>query len=128
MKTEPLVKEVVINAPASKVWEAITTKESMKKWSFDITEFKPEVGFEFSFDVKKGDMYYMHRCKVLEVVPDKKLSYSWRYEGYAGNTTVTFELFPEGNNTKLRLTHEGIETFPQETTDFARENFDMGWT
>lgn len=128
MKTTPLVKEVVINAPAQKVWEAITTKEGMKMWSFDISEFRPEVGFEFRFEAKKDDMVYRHICVISEVIPNKKLSYSWRYDGYAGNTLVTFELFPEGDKTKLKLTHEGLETFPQETTDFARENFDMGWT
>ncbi|MCL4540124.1 MAG: hypothetical protein M1378_11115 [Bacteroidetes bacterium] len=32
------------------------------------------------------------------MVPQKKLAYSWRYEGHEGNSRVTFELFPKGNN------------------------------
>ncbi len=28
---------------------------------------------------------------------------------------------------KLRLTHEGLETFPQHDEDFSVENFTKGW-
>ena len=46
----------------------------------------------------------------FDVVDGKKLTYSWRYDGYPGNSFVTFELFGEGQKTRLKLTHEGIET------------------
>jgi len=62
------------------------------------------------------------------VIPNKKLSYSWRYDGYPGDSYVTFELFEEGDKTRLKLTHEGIESFGTDNPDFARENFDAGWT
>ena len=71
---------------------------------------------------------YTHLCKVLEVIPNKKLSYSWRYKDYEGNSVVTFELFDEGDKTRLKLTHAGLETFPQNNKDFARESFAQGWT
>jgi uncharacterized protein YndB with AHSA1/START domain len=32
------------------VWKAITNAADMKQWYFDIPGFKPEVGFEFSFN------------------------------------------------------------------------------
>lgn len=71
----------------------------------------------------------MHLCKVTEVVQGKKLTYSWRYDGFEGNSFVTFELFPEGNKTRLKLTHAGLETFPVTANkDFAKENFAEGWT
>jgi uncharacterized protein YndB with AHSA1/START domain len=70
----------------------------------------------------------LHLCKITEVVIGKKLSYSWRYDGYEGNSFVTFELFPEGNKTRLKLTHKGLETFPINNPDFAKENFIDGWT
>jgi hypothetical protein len=41
---------------------------------------------------------------------------------------LTFELFKEGDKTRLKLTHEGIETFSKNGPDFARENFEEGWT
>lgn len=129
MKNSPYIIERVFNAPVAKVWEAITNKEDMKQWYFDLAEFKPEVGFEFSFPGQghKGEKY-IHHCKITEVVKEKKLVYSWRYEGYPGISYVHFELFPEGNSTRIKLTHEGLETFAQNNSDFAKENFAAGWT
>ena len=49
MKREMVVVEELIDAPVEKVWQAITDKDKMKKWYFDLEEFKPEVGFEFQF-------------------------------------------------------------------------------
>ena len=129
MKHEPFIIERTYNAPIEKVWQAISDKSQMKLWYFDLKEFKPEVGFEFQF--KAGDnteKQFLHLCKVTDVVVGKKLSYSWRYDGYPGNSIVTFELFKDGNKTKLKLTHEGLETFPQDNPSFAKNNFVMGWT
>lgn len=69
----------------------------------------------------------MHLCEITEVVPEKKLTYSWRYEGYSGNSFVTFELFEQDSKTLLKLTHIGLETFPQDNSDFAEKNFEAGW-
>lgn len=127
MKQEPFVIERVYNAPAERVWKAITDKAQMKQWYFDIAEFEPVVGFEFQFEGKNEDRCYLHLCKITEVIPNKKLSYTWRYDRYEGNSVVTFELFPEGDMTRVKLTHEGLETFPA-MADFAKDNFVMGWT
>ena len=126
--TEPVVKEVTLNAPASKVWKAITDKNEMKKWYFDLAEFKPEVGFEFSFWGGTEQKKYLHLCKITEVVPNKKLSYSWRFDGYAGISYVTFELFKEEEKTRLKLTHTGLESFPLDEPDLKREKFAEGWS
>jgi uncharacterized protein YndB with AHSA1/START domain len=128
MKNEPFVIERLFNAPVSVIWKALTDKTEMKKWYFDVSDFKPQAGFEFTFNGGSEEKIYVHLCKVIEVVPEKKLSYSWRYTGYDGNSLLTFELFPEGNKTRLKLTHEGLETFPQVSPDFARSSFEAGWT
>lgn len=127
MANEPLVIEKTFNAPVEKVWKAISDKEEMKKWYFDLAEFKPEPGFKFQFtgQGKEGENF-LHLCEVKEVLPNQKLKHSWRYDGYEGNSFVTFELFPEGDKTKLKLTHEGLETFPK-VPAFAKENFEEGW-
>lgn len=125
---EPFVIERTYNAPVKKLWKAITDKNEMKKWYFDLKEFKPEVGFEFEFNGGPPEKIYRHLCKVTEVNPAKKITYSWRYDGYEGNSFVTWELFEEGNKTKLRLTHAGLETFPASNPDLAKENFAAGWT
>jgi uncharacterized protein YndB with AHSA1/START domain len=127
-KKEPLVVERTFNAPAERVWRAITNKDEMHHWYFDLKEFKPEVGFEFQFTAGDNEgIQYVHQCRIKEVIPGKKLVHSWRYEGSGGDSQVTFELFPEGNQTRLKLTHEGLETFPR-LPAFARKNFMEGWT
>jgi uncharacterized protein YndB with AHSA1/START domain len=129
MKAEPIVFERIYEAPISKVWKAITDKNDMKQWYFDLSEFKPEVGFEFTFVGGDRNQSFLHLCKVIEVVPGRKLKHSWRYDGYEGNSFVTWELFEEGKNkTRVKLTHEGLETFPQDTPSFATQNFVKGWT
>ncbi len=129
MKTEPFVIERTFNAPVSKVWKAITDKDDMKQWYFELAEFKPEVGFEFTFaGTGKNGEKYIHHCKITEVAVDKKLVYSWRYEDLEGISFVTFDLFDEDGKTRLKLTHEGLETFPKKNSDFARESFAEGWT
>ena len=124
---EAVVIERTFAAPVARVWKALTDVGEMKQWYFDLKEFKPEVGFEFEFIVEHKGMTYHHLCKIIEVIPQKKIAYTWRYKGHEGNSLVTFELFADGNKTQLKLTHEGLETFPK-TPSFARKNFMEGWT
>jgi len=128
MKNEPFVIERTYNAPINKVWEAITDHEKMKEWYFKMEDFKPEVGFEFEFLGGSKDKSYRHLCKVTEAISGKKLTHSWKYDGYPGESFVTWELFDEGSKTRLKLTHTGLETFPQNNPDFAKESFSKGWT
>jgi len=128
MNTQPFIIERTFNAPAINVWQALTDNKKMKQWYFNLEDFKPEVGFEFQFMGGEKNKEYLHLCKVTDVVIGKKLTYSWRYDGYPGNSFVTFELFEEGNKTRLKLTHEGIETLAPGNPDFAKENFEKGWT
>ena len=128
MNNESFVIERTYNAPVNKVWKAITDRDLMQQWYFNIAAFKPEVGFEFTFDGGSKEKTYTHLCKILEVIPNKKLSYSWRYKDYEGYSVVMFELFDEGEKTRLKLTHTGLETFPQVSKDFAKESFVQGWT
>ncbi len=126
---EPIIIEQTYNAPVQKVWEAISDKEKMKQWYFDVSDFKPEPGFEFTFSGQgtTGEKH-VHLCKVIEAVPQKKLSYTWEYEGRKGKSLVTFALLPERNKTKIILTHNGVETFTENGTDFAKASFTEGWT
>ena len=128
MTNEPFVIERVFNAPPEKVWKAITDKNAMKQWYFDIAEFEPRVGFEFQFVGGSEEKSYVHLCKITEVIVGKKLTYSWQYKDIEGLSFVTFELFNEGGKTRLRLTHEGLETFKTDNPDFEKKSFVAGWT
>jgi uncharacterized protein YndB with AHSA1/START domain len=126
MSAQPFVIERVYNAPIAKVWQAITDAKKMKEWYFDLPEFKPVVGFEFSFTGGSEEKTYVHLCRVTEVIEGHKLAHTWKYEGYEGSSEVIWELFDEGDKTKVILTHIGLETFPP-LKDFARASFTAGW-
>ena len=123
---EAIILERILNAPVARVWKALTEVDQMREWYFDLKEFKPEVGFEFEFIVEHEGNSYHHLCRVIEVIPEKKIAYTWRYKGEQGDSLVTFQLSPEGEKTRLKLTHTGIETFPR-TPAYARKNFQNGW-
>lgn len=128
MKAEPLVLERTLNAPVASVWDALTNNAKMKKWYFDIADFKAEIGFEFQFYGSKDDTRYLHLCKITELIPEKRLTYTWKYEKFPGESAVTFELFEEGVQTRLKLTHAGLESFTTDNPDFAPSSFNAGWT
>jgi uncharacterized protein YndB with AHSA1/START domain len=124
---EAVIIERTFNAPVGRVWKALTDVDEMRQWYFDLKEFEPEVGFEFEFIVEHEGNTYHHLCRVTEVVPQKKIAYTWRFKGEPGDSLVTFELTPDGGKTRLKLSHDGIESFPK-TAAYARKNFEAGWT
>lgn len=125
----PVVVERTFDAPAELVWKAITDKDQMKQWYFDLEGFKPEVGNETQYTVSHNNKNFLHFFRVTEVLAGRKLTYSWKYADHVGESFVTWELFPEGDKTRLKLTHEGLETFqPDSNPDYARGNFTKGWT
>jgi len=100
--------------PAESVWEYLTNSELMELWLMK-NDFKPIVGHEFQFrtnphpDVEFGGIFY---CKVLEIVPFKKLSYSWSCGPGDGsitiNSVVNWELQSKDNGTLLLLAHNNF--------------------
>lgn len=128
VRPEPIVVEQVFNAPIATVWKAVTDKSEMPQWFFEpITDFEPRVGFETKFTVSSEGQNYEHLWKVLEVISERRIVYEWRYSGIPGNSTVTWELSETVDGTKLRFTHSGIETFPQDDPVFERETGVAGW-
>jgi uncharacterized protein YndB with AHSA1/START domain len=128
MDNKPIEIERIFDAPIAKVWSAITDKDEMKNWYFDLPNFKPEVGCKFQFTGGQEDgIQYLHLCEVTEAIPLQRLTHSWRYDGYAGNSFVTFDLNDENGKTRLNFSHPGIETFPKDNPDLAKANFVAGW-
>lgn len=113
---------------ADQIWKAITNKNEMKKWYFDLENFIPEIGFEFQFLGETKTRKYLHICKIIEVVPKQKICYSWRYDEIPGETTVCFEIEQiSKENTNLILTQKGFDSFPSDMEDLSIENFTKGW-
>ncbi|MFD2962711.1 MULTISPECIES: SRPBCC family protein [Olivibacter] len=127
MNKKIVVIERIYEATMEKVWEALTNKDQMKQWYFDVSDFKAEVGFEFQFSAENEGKIYLHKCQVVEAKPITKIAYTWSYEGYEGQSLVTFELFSEDENkTRLKLTHSGTDSFLSHP-DFEKADFNEGW-
>ena len=130
MKNEPIGVERTYHAPVKAVWEAITDVDKMRQWYFpSLDELVAEVGFETRFDVWHDDKIFVHIWKVKEVEPLKKISYEWKFGGYPGDSVVSWELFSDGEGTRIVLTHTSVETFRGDLhPDLAVHNFVAGWT
>jgi uncharacterized protein YndB with AHSA1/START domain len=76
-QSEPIIIERVYNASVTETWQALTDPAKMKKWYFDIPDFKAEDGFTFTFNAGPQGKEFKHSCTITEVEPEEKLSYSW---------------------------------------------------
>lgn len=124
----PITVQYKINAPAKKVWKALTDKDEMKSWYFDIQDFELTTGKIFNFYEPGGENKYHHQGEILEIIPNQKLRHTWSYPDFSDQrTTVTWELLSEEDGTSVKLIHEGIENFKDLGEGFSRENFTGGW-
>lgn len=116
--------------PPETIWEYLTNPALLSQWT-EIKSFKPVVGFEFiqqqPAKPKRGWDGMMYH-KVLEVVPNEKLSYSFKAGPEKGiitlDTVVTWRLTPNGTGTTLALEHAGFEGLKNVMTSFIME---LGW-
>lgn len=119
---------VKVNAPLDKVWNAITNKEQMKNWYFDVPDFEPKIGNNFSFYGGDENEEYHHFCEIVDLIPNEKLKYSWAYpEISKEKTLVKWELKPENEGTIVTLTHKGLEAFEHLGENFKIHSFRKGW-
>ncbi len=74
------------------------------------------------------DRQYTHLCEILYCFPERLLMYSWEYEGYSGSSVVCFLIEKKGDGKcSLNISHQGLENFPRNVPDLAKENFFAGW-
>ena len=111
------------------VWDYLTKPELMEQWLMK-TDFKPVVGHEFKFLTRPMPDFNFNgviQCKVLELIPLKKLSYSWKGGGNDNeitlDSTVIWTLREKDNGTELELVHDGFKE--ADVTMFGIMN--QGW-
>jgi uncharacterized protein YndB with AHSA1/START domain len=125
----PVVVEQWFDCQPGKIWNAITRPDQMRQWFFEnIPAFDPVRGFETRFDVHVEDRVFPHVWRLIKVIPRIGFTIDWSYSGYPGRAFVQFELFDEGGKTRLKLTHEITEDFPDNIPEFTRESCLHGWT
>ncbi len=105
-------KTVVIDSKPETVFKAITDEKELTHWFPDQARLEPKVGgfvqLKFLEDGKEN-----HRVegRVLEIVPGRKISYSWTNMSDPNfpKTVVTWILEPAGDGTRVTLTHTGFD-------------------
>jgi uncharacterized protein YndB with AHSA1/START domain len=107
-RTDAIRTDAFFPHPPEKVWRALTDPELLAAWLMP-NDFEPRVGHRFTFRTDpvplQGFDGIVH-CEVLELVPAQRLRISWAGGGI--DTTVTWDLVPEGRGTRLLLSHEGF--------------------
>ncbi len=124
-------KEIVIDAPAGKVYDAWATAEGWGRvyGPPSASHIDLAIGgrYEWLFDGKIGS----NGCQVLSYIPGRMISFSWsspptQPETRARRTWVVVEAEPlSDNRTSLRLTHLGFGQGPQWDETYAY--FDSAW-
>ena len=127
-KDPPIITQQNFIQPLEKVWNSLTNCELMKLWFFDnIPSFEAKVGFKTQFNVKSENRDFMHLWTVVEVIPLKKITCNWKYQNIEGDSNVTFELIKTNQGTKLTVTCEVLEDFPENIPEFKTESCQAGW-
>jgi uncharacterized protein YndB with AHSA1/START domain len=101
--------------PPEMVWDYLTKSGLLAQWLME-NDFKAIRGHKFQFNAKpkvKIGFDGVIFCEVLEIVPSKRLSYSWKGGPGKGRITldsvVTWTLYPQNQGTELLLEHTGFK-------------------
>ncbi len=130
-------KAIEIDASPEAVFKAISDPKELTNWFPDTAILEPKVNgkFKISFlkDSKKPrmkmDMDFINEGRVVEFVPNKKLVYTWKWNGMSGfpETRVSWELEElNKNKTRVGLAHSGFTG--KEEGPASAEEHDKGWS
>ncbi|MFF9510803.1 SRPBCC domain-containing protein [Streptomyces sp. NPDC014724] len=89
--------------PPAAVWKALTDPDLHARW-WAAGDVEPVVGHRFTLDMGG---FGSQPCEVTEVDEQRLLAY--RFAEGTLDTTITWELRPEGEGTRLVLTHAGFD-------------------
>jgi uncharacterized protein YndB with AHSA1/START domain len=116
IETRSVVVERELAHPPEKIWRALTQPHLIEEWLMK-NDFKPVVGHRFDLRADWGAV----DCRVLEVEPNKMLSYTWA--AYGLESVVTWTLTPTNTGTRLRMEQSGFRPDQQQAYQGAKH----GW-
>ena len=114
--TRSVIVERDIPHPPEKIWRALTQPHLIGEWLMK-NDFEPVVGHNFNL---RGDWGAVD-CQVLEVEPNKTLSYKWDAMGL--ESVVTWTLTPTPTGTHLRMEQSGFRSDQEQAYQGAK----FGW-
>jgi uncharacterized protein YndB with AHSA1/START domain len=131
---EPAIELTVqVKAPVSAVWQAWTTSDGIASFFAPEAEVqaRPDGAFHVFMDpYAKPGLKGADTMQVLAVEPEQLLSFTWNApphlaQARAQRTVVILRFSPEGNTTRLSLTHLGWGTTGEWPK--ARAYFEKAW-
>ncbi len=107
--TEPIVIERLLDTDPDETFALLTEPERLRRWLAVSASVDLRVGGDHRILCVPG---HVAVGQVTEVDPGKRVVYSWGWQGNdevpPGSTTLIVELEPVGDQTRVRLTHEGL--------------------
>ena len=115
-KPDEIRREVVIDAPIHRVWQAISSPAEVSQWFGDVTEFEPRPGSKATFGWTEFGQSF--EAEIVIVDEPSRFSYRWALEpskalddSYV--TLVEFTLASDGDATRLTLVESGFADLPE---------------
>jgi uncharacterized protein YndB with AHSA1/START domain len=105
-----LVREIMIDATPETIWPFLTEPDKHVEWLGTVADIDPRPGGSYRVLVAGENQ---SAGEYVEVVPHQKVvfTFGWENEGnpiHPGSTTVEISLHPEGDKTRVRLSHRGL--------------------
>jgi uncharacterized protein YndB with AHSA1/START domain len=122
--------EVTIQAPAGKVWEALTKPELIKQYLFGTNVTTDwQVGSPITYKGEWNGKAYQDKGKILQIQPGKLLvttfwsSLAGRPDVPENYKTITYKLSAQGSVTTLSVTQDNNDT--EEAANHSKTNWNM---
>src|SRR6202000_1329689 len=115
-ETRSVIVEREVPFPPEKIWRALTQPHLIAEWLMQ-NDFQPKLDHRFTL---RGDWGSVD-CKVLEIEPNKTLSYRWDAMGLESVVTWTLTATPKG--THLRMEQAGFRSDQEQAYQGAK----YGW-
>ncbi len=134
---DAIVSEIQINAPAERIFKALTDAAELKLWFTNPEcpvkswQMDARVGGRYSYATEKGSIAvngiskFECQGEILECDPPRLLIYTWIanwHEDSARTTVVRWDLTPQPGGTHVKVTHSGLASLP-----VARKDYSGGW-
>ena len=130
---DTIVKEISIDAPAAKIFSALTEPDQLTQWWGEEGKYHVE---QMEADVRVGGRWrttgtssdgrpFAVEGVYREIDPPRVLVYTWAHdwgENDAAQTLVRFDLTERGGSTLVKVTHSGF------ADSQSRDDHDRGWT
>jgi uncharacterized protein YndB with AHSA1/START domain len=125
-QTESLSFEFELHHSPAKVWRALTEPELLAEWLLPTIGLKLEPGAAFTFKTQPYPGWDgTVNCRLVEIEPQRKLSYTWVVGDMFIDTVVTFTLTPTATGTRLSLLQTGFKAENKQAFGGQRYGWNM---